>query len=380
MAAESIHSRLGYRRRQGRTGEGLAFSYDLPPTPTSVAWLLVHGNGFCKELWLPTEEELLLEAESSTSGKLVELPAIFRMDLRWQGASKEIEFSAGLDETFPDHARDCLTMVAEMRRIGATVGQSWRLHAIGHSMGAGVLFIAELLRPGTFASLAGVDPIFLPEVLGNGNSGRTAALQRGALARRNRFPSKAAALEYFASRRAFARWDRRCVALMAAHGTQPAGDGSEAVVLSCKPEAEARNFASRSTPDVWYSAMHTLAPPVLLLCTTPFQHKRYGDLFAWGILGHSSRYISCSSQERTSVVAAERWIADQPDEGMEGERGPVPLGALVQEAKEHRVQPFEVTVLEGSHLFPFEEPRALAGHLLRFHAEVLGNASLRSAL
>lgn len=175
--------------------------------PTLV---LVHATGFCGRIWEPVAAEL----------------AGFRSwapDLRAHGSS-ERPSSAPLD--WWAIATDVQAVFSHLRPRPAI--------AVGHSMGAACLLLAELAAPGTFERLWLYDPVTKPS-LGVGETERF--LAEGARRRRDTFPSAQAAFENFAAKPPLssvtdaARW------AYVHHGFERLADGT--VRLRCRPEDEA---------------------------------------------------------------------------------------------------------------------------------------------
>jgi pimeloyl-ACP methyl ester carboxylesterase len=194
--------------------------------------LAVHATGFCKELWGPVAD-------------LLQPNPVVAPDQRGHG-----------DSTTPpppydwwDFGRDLLEVVA--------AGRPARPVGLGHSSGAASLVMAELLRPGTFASLVLVEPIiFAVAPARMEDNPMTAA----ALRRRSTFASAGAVVESFRSRGAFAGWTDEALSLYAAHGFRP---GPEGWTLKCRPETEAEFYRGAMAHGAW-ARLHEVSCPVLL--------------------------------------------------------------------------------------------------------------------
>ena len=197
-----------------------------------TAVLAVHATGFCKELWGPV-------------ASLLPPHRLVAFDQRGHGDSS----TPPPPYDWWDLGRDVLAVV-EGCRLARPAG-------LGHSSGAAALLMAELLRPGTFASLILVEPIVfpLPPV-------RTEdfPMTRAALRRRRVFPSPEAAAESWRGRGAFAGWSETALALYAAHGLRREAGGW---VLKCAPETEAEFYRGATAHGVW-GRLHEVSCPVLL--------------------------------------------------------------------------------------------------------------------
>ena len=137
-----------------------------------------------------------------------------------------------------DLGRDCLELID---RLG------WeRAVGVGHSSGGAAVAMAELLRPGTFASLVLIEPIIF-----SGPTARTSnsPMAAGAERRRSSFPTPGVAFDSFAGRGPFARWDDRALAAYVRSGLRAQSDGSWS--LKCRPEFEAECYRSGSAHGAW---------------------------------------------------------------------------------------------------------------------------------
>lgn len=195
--------------------------------------LLVHANGFCKELWNPIVPDL--------SGV-----AAIAIDLRGHGGS----------EVGPppfdwwDLGRDTLGWAGTLAapRVG-----------VGHSFGGAALAMAEVLQPGTWDHLVLVEPIILPPPF---HRAETHSLVEGALRRRTRFDSRELTRASYAGRGPFVRWTDRALDLYVEHGFRDDTDGSR--VLVCDPQVEAEFYRMATAHGVW-DRLGEIACPVTLV-------------------------------------------------------------------------------------------------------------------
>ncbi|MGI9610438.1 MAG: alpha/beta fold hydrolase, partial [Acidimicrobiia bacterium] len=106
------------------------------------------------------------------------------------------------------------------------------------------LAMAEVLAPGTFATLLLIEPI-----IPTGPWAREShPLGTQARRRQRSFSSKAAARDRFAGRAVFSRWQPEVLDLYVRHGLQ---DEQDQVVLRCDPQDEAEFYDTAGLCDVW---------------------------------------------------------------------------------------------------------------------------------
>ncbi len=175
--------------------------------------LLVHATGFCAGIWEPVAARL---------------DGFRRAALDVRGHGRSTTPASGM--SWEGTGRDVLATVDALgleRPIG-----------VGHSMGGASLLIAELARPGTFASLWLFEPIVFPAPLPEGPGGNP--LSEGARRRRPDFPSAEAAEANFASKPPLDELAPECLHAYVRYGFETVEDGS--VTLRCRPEVEAATF------------------------------------------------------------------------------------------------------------------------------------------
>src|SRR3954452_12771481 len=124
--------------------------WDLSPPPTGddggggderEPLLAAHATMFCGHIWAPVARHL-------------DQFRWFAPDVRAHGhASTPPE----VDLSWPAMARDMLAVVDQLTATGRTPRR-----AVGHSMGAAALLMAELARPGTFDEIWCYDPVVRP--------------------------------------------------------------------------------------------------------------------------------------------------------------------------------------------------------------------------
>lgn len=256
--------------------------------------LLNHANGFCAALWEPVALALRDDFR------------VFAMDARGHGASSKPDPPAPYAWT--SLARD---VAAVGRHLAERHGPL--ALAAGHSFGSTCMAMAARESPGLFPRLLLIDPPYLPrrERLAE-HEHRGGELGEGARRRKDRFESRAAALERWRTRAMFERWSARALELYAEHGLED--DPAGGVRLACPREIEACLFDGIGACDL---ADHPEALPLAMR-------------FLWAKQGHIPR------------EHFERLAADLPDG--------------------------DVETLDAGHLVLMEEPELVLDAIRRFVA------------
>lgn len=112
-----------------------------------------------------------------------------------------------------------------------------QLHGFGHSMGGAALLEAERQRPGTFQTAMVFEPIVPPGRFEDGES----PLVKAARGRLRSFPSRAEALQRYASKPPLGLFRADVLHDYVTHGFAELGDE---VTLKCAPESEASTFSN----------------------------------------------------------------------------------------------------------------------------------------
>jgi pimeloyl-ACP methyl ester carboxylesterase len=176
--------------------------------------LLVHATGFGAPMYRAFAREL------------TDTFRVVALDVRGHGNSSA---QPGIDLDWDRLADD---VIAVANRIG-----DGPLHAFGHSMGGGVLALAEHLRPGTFRSLFLYEPIAFPSdfpMTGQNFMANTARK------RRDKFASREEVLYRYATRPPLNSIRAEFLVDYIDNGFVDNTDGT--VSLKCLPENEARIF------------------------------------------------------------------------------------------------------------------------------------------
>jgi len=203
--------------------------------------LAVHATGFCKELWGPVAD-------------LLRPHPVVAPDQRGHGESSV----PPPPYDWWDLGRDLLAVV-EACRLERPVG-------LGHSSGAAALVMAELLLPGTFASLVLVEPIIFPVPATRMEEN---PMTLAALRRRRSFASPEAAVESWSGRGAFAGWSEAALARYACHGLRREEGGW---ALRCSPETEAEFYRGATAHGAWERLGEVPCPVVLVAGATSTSH------------------------------------------------------------------------------------------------------------
>jgi len=194
--------------------------------------VVLPANGFPPETYLPALEPLLPDYRA------VSLPP----RALWEDVGPP-----------PEEPGTWLTLAADLL-------EGMRRHAlapaivVGHSFGAVAALLAAVRAPARFRALVLLDPTILPEaVLAEfaqqrlrGEAGARPLVQ-GALTRRNRFASEAAAFAYWRRRSLFADWSDDALLRYTRSMLRPVEDG---LVLRWPPAWEAHYYESVYT-DSW---------------------------------------------------------------------------------------------------------------------------------
>jgi pimeloyl-ACP methyl ester carboxylesterase len=221
-----------------RTSDGVEIAtYDLggdgPPL------LLAHATGFHGLVWPPLAAHLR---------------ARFRcvaFDHRGHGRS-------GKD---PSGIYEWSSLVLDPAAViaGLELGQPY---AVGHSMGGGVLLLAEQAAPGTFRKLYCYEPVVLPVVEGPPEAS-SLPLAPAARRRREIFASREAAHANYADKAPFSTFDPAVVQLYVDHGFEDLADGT--VRLRCRGEDEARVYEAAMRHTGWVH-LPEIEAPVTVAC------------------------------------------------------------------------------------------------------------------
>ncbi len=221
--------------------DGLALSF-LDSEGTKPPLHFSHANGFPVSMYLPWMTELT-------------------RDFRVMGLS--LRGQDGLSEGISNWHRVALDLAGflETRDVGPVIG-------VGHSIGAVATMLCAARRPDLFSRIVLLDPPLFPRrwvalfrwVKLFGQKKRFPPAVR-ARRRRNGWPDRQEALDYFRGKAMFEGWKEEYLHAYVTYGLRP--DPDRGTVLICPPEAEARGFESYPT-DIW-SWPRKLRTPTLLV-------------------------------------------------------------------------------------------------------------------
>jgi pimeloyl-ACP methyl ester carboxylesterase len=213
------HPRVGYFI--ARDGVEIA-TLSWGPSAGSPLVVLVHATGFCKEVCIPIVDDL----------------AEMRDGLR----AVAIDQRAHGDSGNPLPPYDWWDVGGDVAEVAAADSA---VIGVGHSAGGAALLLAELMRPGTFASLLLVEPIVFPPPYGRFPDNPMSAMARR---RRDRFPSREEAFANWRSKPAFAGWEERALWAYVDGGLRRTGDE---LTLKCPRDAEAEFFIAATEHRAW---------------------------------------------------------------------------------------------------------------------------------
>ncbi|MDH4279272.1 MAG: alpha/beta hydrolase [Acidimicrobiia bacterium] len=195
------------------------FGGDGPPL------LFCHATGFCGPVWKPLADSLIDRFRCHA------------LDFRAHGSS-----------TAPEHGHMRWSgMVDDFLAVARFLSPSEPIRAVGHSLGGGVIALAESRAPGSVHSAWTFEPILfpLPPPGEATDAPHESEMADTARRRRPQFADRAEVYERYRSRPPLDRLDDRCLRAYVDHGFRDLPDG--AVELACSPEYEARTFEQHRT-------------------------------------------------------------------------------------------------------------------------------------
>lgn len=237
------------------TARGVAYTFKKC-TSISTPTLLVfcHANGFCKEVWRPIIA--LLGKQDAALGC-----DVLALDLTGHG---ETTRSCTGEFSWYDLSKDVLSCLAarldEGNRYKNIVG-------IGHSIGATAVMQAEILKPGTFDGIMGIEPIIPPPPYTRLKN-KKSALVNATLKRRALFESKDNAFARWGSKKVFRRWQPEALRAYVEGGLVETSNG---FALRCAPEFEAEIYSGTSDT---YEYLPLLTAQTLVVGGTDSTHLR----------------------------------------------------------------------------------------------------------
>ena len=198
--------------------------------------LMTHGNGLNAGMWATVVPHLRNAFHC------------WGLDFRGHGASRPQHDSMSVERPrFVDE------VLAALNALGGEP-----MLAVGHSLGAASLLLAELRQPGTYRGLYLYEPVLVPEGFAMPDSDHELVV--ASRRRRIRFATVDEAYERFVSKPPFSRCEPEAVRAYVEIGTYPSGD--DAVRLSCSGDTEARIYEAGVPID--YNDFATVTCPTVV--------------------------------------------------------------------------------------------------------------------
>ena len=220
-------------RIEVETTDGVTIAvHDLGGDREASTLVICHATGFCGRAYGPLAEALASRYH------------VLAVDFRGHGDSTRPE-NGNFD--WPSMSDDLLAVLDRMTASGGiAAGQA--VYGFGHSLGGGLLLLAEARRPGTLDGAYLFEPIVLPDLarLPPGTTLAPDDMSSVARKRRPSFASKQEALMRYASRPPLAELQAGSLAAYVEHGMSVAPDGT--AFLKCRPEDEAATFEAPGKP------------------------------------------------------------------------------------------------------------------------------------
>ena len=254
---------------------------DFGPHERPIDLVFLHANGF----------------NALTYRRILEpLGGPFRLlgvDLRGHGASSLPAIAEGR-AGWNDFRDDVLALLEGLSIEHAVLA--------GHSMGGTTCLAAAALDSRRVRRLVLLDPVIPPRRPIPGAGGHD--LVEGARRRRSHFSSKAAVLEAYAHRRAFAGWAKGMLADYVEAGFHDAPDGGAR--LACSPAWEASNFVLARDLDAWPALENPPCPVEMIKaerestcqCTLP------GDNVSVRVVAGASHFLPMEQPELVGAALA----------------------------------------------------------------------------
>lgn len=187
--------------------------------------IVCHATGFCGGAYLPFAAQLAADRH------------VWALDFRGHG-----------DSTVPTGERFDWEGTADdlQAALGAIVDEP--IDAVGHSMGGAALMLAERRKPGTLRSAYLYEPIILTGAMTR-PPGMENPMAEAARRRRSEFPSKAAALERYATKTPLGALNASALAAYVEHGFDELPDGTARLKLEPAHEAAVFEASGAATLD-----------------------------------------------------------------------------------------------------------------------------------
>jgi pimeloyl-ACP methyl ester carboxylesterase len=214
--------------------------------------LFAHGGGFCQQIWAP----IIRRIKSSPIVQQVATQFV-TFDFPYHGSKRDESVAAKLDVAGPGGPRvwhpaqdlipwttaEVQRQVQLIKQEESVEGERPALIGIGHSMGAGALWNAEVEDPGTFDALILFEPVYGLDDCERGDK-ITDFLVSVTLQREASWPSRKTAEEYFDQLKNFASWDREALAAYL-QGALVEDKTTGRTALACHPLIEASLYCHK---------------------------------------------------------------------------------------------------------------------------------------
>ncbi|KAF0438661.1 alpha/beta-hydrolase [Gigaspora margarita] len=212
-----------------------------------ISLIFAHATGFHKELWNPIIK-LLHERRHRWNGG-----DMWSLDCSNHGDSAMLNQDI-LPEKFvwSDFARDILQLIDEAKIQKPIIG-------IGHSFGGTSMLMAEIFRPGTFASILVIEPILRPTVLDVFELTYTTVTKR-----RDKWQDREAAHANFSKSKFFQSWDPEMLNLYVQCGLYELPSG-EVTLKRSKNQEFCTFFYDKSDQHSTFHQMSKIQCPTLFV-------------------------------------------------------------------------------------------------------------------
>jgi pimeloyl-ACP methyl ester carboxylesterase len=208
---------------------------------------LLHGNGFCSQMYWPMLSPLLQHVD------------LFLSDAQGHGLSEHGGTFVGWNQS--------ATLACDALKAHLSEYKDVPVYAVGHSFGGVLTALLHSSPQSPFDAALLLDPVlFTPGMLRSMTAlhwlglYRHNPLARRAVKRRRHFTNQQTAWQYFHQRGMFRGWHPDALKAYIQHGLK---ESSEGLTLRCAPEREAEIFASFPR-QLWSSLQRTTKPVQLI--------------------------------------------------------------------------------------------------------------------
>jgi len=209
---------------------------------------IAHGNGFSTRVYQPLLDKLAVKYD------------LLMFDLPGHGQSPDSEVT--------DHSQTAEYLYEAIRHSESYIAGR-DVHAVAHSLGGMLSVFVASKHPETFKSLVLLDPIMFPQPLLSlmhvmSKLGMTKLFHphvKPTLRRRNGWPDRQSAFEYFYKRKIFKYWTDQALRSYTDYALK---EHDSQVVLCCDPTLEARWFATLPSK-LWHAVASIRCPVTIYL-------------------------------------------------------------------------------------------------------------------